>query len=199
MARLEVITGPMFSGKSEELIRRLHVARHSKKVIMVLKPKRDTRAKNEVYSRKKKTKNSKSFKKFFSFPAYTVDSPKKAKRLLRSHKPDILAMDEGQFFDQKFDRFIKNLLKNKKYRRLTIIISGLDMTSEGDPFPGPMPQFMAMAHEIIKLKAVCFRCREWPPTAEMTYYKKKDKKDAVLVGDKDYEARCRTCHRKPPE
>src|SRR3990167_1483421 len=154
----------MFSGKSEELIRRLHVARHSKKVIMVLKPKRDTRAKNEVYSRKKKTKNS--------------------KRLLRSHKPDILAMDEGQFFDQKFDRFIKNLLKNKKYRRLTIIISGLDMTSEGDPFPGPMPQFMAMAHEIIKLKAVCFRCREWPPTAEMTYYKKKDKKDAVLVGDK---------------
>lgn len=196
MARLEVITGPMFSGKSEELIRRIRIALHGEKLILVLKPTRDTRSGEEVYSRKKKTKNS-DFEKVSSFPAHPVSSPKEAQELIEAHKPDIVAMDEGQFFEPAFADFVKKLLKSKRYRHLTIIISGLDMTSEGDPFPGPMPQFMAMAHEILKLRAVCFECKEWPPTAEMTYYKGV-KENPVLVGDAGigYEARCRNCHQK---
>src|SRR3989344_2029112 len=97
MARLEVITGPMFSGKSEELIRRLHVASHSEKKILVLKPKKDTRSKEEVCSRKKNNKNDPDFKKFSSFPAFPVEFPADAQKLIDQHKPDILAIDEGQF------------------------------------------------------------------------------------------------------
>lgn len=195
MARLEVITGPMFSGKSEELIRRLHVALHSEKNILVLKPKRDTRSEEEVCSRKKKNKNDPDFKKFSSFPAFPVEFPTDAQKLIDQYKPDILAIDEGQFCDQAFDTLIKRLLEEKKYEQLTIIISGLDMTSEGNPFPGPMPQFMAMAHEVLKLRAVCFKCKQWPPSAEMTYFKGTLKNSAVLVGDAEtYEARCRACH-----
>ena len=67
------------------------------------------------------------------------------------------------------------------------------MTSEGNPFD-PMPHFMAMAHEVLKLKAVCFQCKQWPPTAEMTYFKGENKKGNILVGDAEsYEARCRPC------
>lgn len=195
MARLVVITGPMFSGKSDELIKLLNIALHGEKNVVVFKPKKDTRRpESEVYSRKKKNKDT-DFEKASSFPAHIVSLPKEAQDLIDSNKPDIVALDEGQFFDISFAEFVKKLLKSKKYRNLTIIISGLDMTSEGDPFPGPMPQFMAMAHEIVKLKAVCFKCKEWPPTAEMTYYKGK-KEDPVLVGDASsgYEARCRNCH-----
>lgn len=194
MARLEVITGPMFSGKTEELIRRLHVALYAEKLILVLKPKKDTRPGEEVYSRKKKGKTDKDFEKFSTFPAHIVESAEEAEELLKLHKPHILAMDEGQFFDEEFVDLIKEMMNSEEYRHLIIIISGLDMTSEGDPFPGPMPQFMAIAHEIVKLRAVCFECRAWPPNAEMTYYKGV-KKDVVLVGDaKDgYEARCRNC------
>lgn len=194
-ARLEIITGPMFSGKSEELIRRLHVAMHAEKIILVLKPKKDIRTKEEVSSRKKKSKNSEIFEKFSSFPAFPIESPEEAQKLIETYKPDILAMDEGQFFDKNFETFVKCLMNNKKHRHMTIIISGLDMTSEGDPFPGPMPQFMAMAHEVVKLKAVCFKCKEWPPSAEMTFFKGGKKDDAILVGDAEtYEARCRSCH-----
>ncbi len=197
MARLEVITGPMFSGKSEELIRRLNVAMHAKKKPLVLKPVRDTRCGREIYSRRKKNHDDTEFEKFSDFPAFPVELPEQVLTLLESHKPDILAMDEGQFFDLKFVELVKMLMAFKPYHGLTIIISGLDMTSEGDPF-GPMPHFMAMSHRTDKMLAVCFKCRQWPPSAEMTYYKAGDKKDAVVVGGENiYEARCRTCHSLP--
>ena len=203
MARLEIITGPMFSGKSEELLRRLHLARHAERTVLVIKPKDDIRAINEVVSRKKMNANDKTFEKFSCLPAFEVSTPEEIEALIKEYNPDILGIDEGQFFGtedkkhspelvNKFVTFIKKILRCKKYKNLTVIICGLDMTSEGDEF-GPMPQFMTLADEVSKLRAVCFKCKQWPANAEMTYYKG-NKETVVDVGDAEkYEARCKNC------
>lgn len=197
MARLEVITGPMFSGKSEELIKRLHTALHGWMNTLVIQPRIDTRTSGEIASRKKNGKNDKHFQRFSSFPAHVVGTVEEAKELLELHNPNILAIDEGQFMDNSFVGYLKKLLKLKKYEGLTIMISGLDMTSEGEPF-GPMPQFMAMANEVTKLRAVCFKCKKWPPTATMTFSKIVKNNPIAVGGENEYEARCRKCCEEAP-
>jgi thymidine kinase len=198
MAKLEVITGPMFAGKSDELIRLLKLARHADMQVLVVKPKRDSRAKKEIASRKMDG-NGTDFKRDSSFPAFGVKTPGEVEALIKSQQPDILGIDEAQFLSLDFIRLLKKLLESKEYRHLKIIAAGLDMTSEGDPI-GPMPAFMALADKVIKMKAVCFRCKEWPPTATMSYYKIGKKENPIIVGDADkYEARCRCCWNIRPD
>jgi thymidine kinase len=192
MARLEVITGPMFAGKSDELIRLLKLARYAEMQVLVVKPKNDSRREKEIASRKRNG-NGSDFTKDSSFPAFEVESPDEIENLIETHEPDILGINEAQFLSGDFQPFVKKTLECKKYRHLKIIIAGLDMTSEGESM-GPMPYFMALADKVIKMRAVCFRCKEWPPTATMSYFKGGNKTDVVVVGDAEkYEARCRIC------
>ncbi len=192
MARIYVITGPMFSGKSKELIRQLQLAGHTDMNILVLKPKGDTRANGEICTREKKCKHDTEFKTNSSFPAFEVETAIDAFFLIKKYQPDILGIDEAQFLGSDFVQFFKELHASKGYLNLIVIIAGIDLTSENEPF-GSMPAFMALADRVEKLRAVCFRCKEWPPTATMSHFKP-GKKDQVAVGDADkYEAVCLTC------
>jgi thymidine kinase len=190
MARLEVGTGPMFSGKSYWLIGRLRLASYAKRVLGI-KPKTDTRDCG-IVSHKNDGDSSKPPDDLIH-PAFEVGSVEEFCRLIEEHNPDIVGIDEAQFLTPDFVPFIKKLLGAKEYQHLVIIIAGVDMTSEGDPF-GPMPDFMNMADNVTKLQAVCSFCREWPPTANMSYFKKGKKTGPVLVGGaKEYGACCRKC------
>jgi thymidine kinase len=191
----EVITGPVFSGKSDELIRRMKLAKIAGLKVMGVKPKRDSRD-DEIVSHKINGDGT-AFEDASSYPAFKVEKPEELEALIREHKPDLIGVDEAQFLSHDFVGFFKKLLESEEHKHLRIIIAGLNMTSEGDPF-GAMPGFMALADEATWLKAVCFRCREYPPTATMSFYKKGQKDNPVEVGGVNiYEARCRKCWEPP--
>jgi len=193
MTYLKVITGPMFSGKTEELIRILHRSQIAGKKILVVKPKIDTRCGNEIISRKKATPDTQKFTKFMDFPAEPIGSAEELGNLIEQHQPDILALDEVQFFQSWIFDYIHNLLREKSQSELTIIAAGLDMDAWGKPF-GPMPQLLAIADEVQKETAICFVCKK---PANITQ-KLVNTGKTVEVGDADiYEARCRVCHTIP--
>jgi thymidine kinase len=195
MNKPEVITGPMFSGKTDELIRRIKLARIAGLRVMGIKPKRDSREKDIVSH--KINGDGTVFEDASSYPAFEVERPEELEDLIREHKPDLLGVDEAQFLSHDFVGFFKKLLESEEYSHLRIIIAGLNMTSEGYPF-GPMPEFIALADAETRLKAVCFRCKEYPPTATMSFYKKGEKDNPVEVGGVNiYEARCRKCWEPP--
>lgn len=202
MARLEVITGPMFSGKSEEVIRRLNRATYAEKNILVVKPKIDTRNEKKIASRKKKDKK-RNFEESDSFPAHEISSAEEFISLVSSHKPDVLAIDEAQLFTPSIPTLpslVNELLEKNENQDFTIIISGLDLDALRKPF-GIMPDFIAMADPscITKLSAICFQCKKRP--ANLTYLKtesngsKNQVMDSqILVGNfETYEARCWQC------
>ena len=165
---IEVICGSMFSGKTEELIRRVKRAKLAKQKIKIFKPKQDVR-----YSKKKvKSHDNNSIK------SKPVNSPKKILEL--SEKFDIIGIDEAQFFDNSIVE-VCNKLANAGKR---VIVAGLDMDYKGRPF-GPMPYLMAIAEYVTKLHAICTK------TGKMANYtsRKVDNKNLIMVGDKDkYEA-----------
>ena len=192
MTRLEVFTGPMFSGKSEELIRRLNRATYAEQNILVIKPRVDTRNESKIASRKKKDKKDVKFEEYSSFPAHEISTSKELIELVSQHKPDVLAIDEAQFFQEWLLELIDNLLDEKENTGFKIIVSGLDMDAWGKPF-GIMPQLMAKANEVTKFTAVCFHCKK--SDANLTY-KKNGSREQIEVGNfQIYEARCRKCHR----
>jgi thymidine kinase len=128
------------------------------------------------------------------FPAHAVSSEKEILRLFRGNVFDVLAVDEAQFFDEWFVGFIEKLLEREAKRDLCIIVCGLDMDAWRKPF-GVMPHLLAIANNILKLQAVCFRCR-----SEHAVFSQKlsGGKNKVDVGDAEkYEARCRLCHTLP--
>jgi thymidine kinase len=182
-ARLEVITGPMFSGKSEELIRRLTRAKIAGKKIMVVKPNLDTR-----YDKDHVTSHSGS-----SWRSYGVQVDRPQDVLGYGVGEDILAIDEVQFFDPAIVEVIMHLVEEKN---VTVIVTGLDMTYRKEPF-GIMPDLMARADEVLKLNAVCASCGE---DAMMTQRlvngnPAPSSGPTVMIGGLDsYEARCRKCH-----
>ncbi len=195
MTRLEVITGPMFSGKSEELIRRLRRFQYSGKKILVIKPKTDTRQENEIAA---KILNPQTgvFEKADSFPAINVDNPDEVHPYLQNGDYDVVAIDEAQFINAwLIDVLAWHLVWSVKQKKDTqIFISGLDMDAWRKPF-GIMPQLMAMADNVYKVKAVCFSCGE----EAMFTQKIGGSKQKIEIGsDKIYEARCRKCHTLPP-
>ena len=200
MAKLEVITGPMFSGKSEELIRRLKRATYAEQNVLVVKPKIDTRTAKKIAARRKKDKKENEFEEFESFPAHEVSSEKEFIDLVSSHGPDVLAIDEAQFFTKTMPtlpELIGELLDKYENSNMTILVSGLDLDAWKRPF-GIMPEIITMADPncVLRLSAICFRCKKRP--ANLTYKRGGSSQKQIEIGDSEmYEARCWFCHKLP--
>lgn len=194
MAHLKVITGPMFSGKTEELIRILHRSDLAGKRIVVVKPRIDVRSSEEIASRRTSGGESRDFAKSGSFPATPIDSADELAELMKKTQPNILAIDEAQFFEPWMYDYLSELLKHLSNTDLIVLVAGLDMDAWGRPF-GIMPQLMALADEVQKETAICFRCKK----PAILSQKLGSSSEQVEVGDiETYEARCRVCHVIPP-
>ena len=170
---IEVICGSMFSGKTEELIRRLNRAVIAQQRVAIFKPDIDNRyAENEVVSHSTK-----------SIPCIAVARAKDI--LAHAEKCEVVGIDEGQFFDEALVSVINKLANAGK----RVIIAGLDMDYRGLPFK-PMDEAMAIAEYVTKVRAICMNCGKIA-----TYTHRRTKQDEkVVVGEKDiYEALCRSC------
>ncbi len=172
---IEVITGSMFSGKTEELIRRLKRARFARQKVEIFKPSIDTRhAPGEVVSHDD-----------HSIPSTSVENS--ATILLLSSDVEVVGIDEAQFFDKGLVE-VCTKLANQGVR---VIVAGLDMDFRGQPF-GPMPAIMAVADYVTKVHAICVRCGQ---VAQFSHRLVMDEKQ-ILVGEKaEYEPLCRDCYR----
>ena len=175
---IEVICGSMFSGKTEELMRRIRRAQIAKMDTIIFKPKVDDRySPAHIVSHNQMKLNSEIVE--------TSDEI-----LTISQKAEVIAIDEAQFFDDDIVEICKTLAKQKK----RVIVAGLDTDYRGEPF-GPMPYLMCEADYVDKLRAICVKCGN-PAT-----YTQRTSKDSqrVIIGETDiYEARCRNCY-EPPE
>lgn len=171
--RIEVICGYMFSGKTEELIRRLKRAKFANQRVEIFKPRIDQR-----YSREEVVSHDSH-----SIPSTPVDSAESI--LLLANNVDVVAIDEAQFFDQNLVRVCQILANNG----IRVIVAGLDMDYLGNPF-GPMPNLMAVAEHIVKVHAICLRCGD---PAQYSH-RLSDSTRLVELGEKDvYEPLCRHC------
>jgi thymidine kinase len=171
---IEVIVGSMFSGKSEELIRRLNRARIARQRVQVFKPKIDARYSVEEIA-------SHSGQKHGSTPVTS------ALELLDAILPDtqVIGIDEGQFFDMGLVEVANRLAGEGK----RVIIAGLDQDYTGKPFE-PMPQLLSIAEFITKTHAICVKCGSTANYSQRTV--ESDARVEVGAADK-YEARCREC------
>ncbi|MFQ5648613.1 MAG: thymidine kinase [bacterium] len=176
---IEVIVGSMFSGKTEELIRRLRRAQIARQKVAIFKPKVDTRfAKDFIVSHSEQR-----------FPSTTVTGA--AEILEQAGDAKVVAIDEGQFFGPEIVEVCEKLAGQGK----RVIVAGLDQDYRGVPFE-PMPQMLAVAEYVTKTLAICVVCGN---PANKTQRIVPDK-DRVLVGALDaYEARCRSCYEPPEE
>ncbi len=170
---IEVICGSMFSGKTEELIRRLNRAKIAKQRVEIFKPQIDNRySDTEVVSHDKN-----------SIPSTPVGSAQNI--LLMVSDVDVVGIDEAQFFDSSLVEVCTELAR-QGYR---VIVAGLDIDFQGVPF-GPMPNLMAVADDVTKEHAICVRCGE---PAYVSHRLTSNEKQ-VLVGASDiYEPICRYC------
>lgn len=175
--RMEVITGPMFSGKSEELIRRMKRAQIAKLRVACFKPDLDARYHRTAIA-------SHSAQTLEALPVANV-AELKAVLMPLIEVVDVVGVDEAQFFDESLVRLVTELVHLGK----RVILAGLDTTFTGEPF-APIPDLLAVADEVTKLSAVCIQCGA---PAIHTQRLGSDQ-SLVLVGAAGvYEARCRAC------
>lgn len=171
---IEVITGSMFSGKTEELIRRLRRAQYAGLKVEIFKPSLDKR-----YSETRVV--SHDDKSIISTP---VDNA--AAILLLAGECNVVGIDEAQFFDNSIVDVCNTLADNGK----RILIAGLDMDFKGNPF-GPMPALLAIAEYVTKVHAICMRCGNLAQYS----FRKSEEAQLVLLGEKSlYEPLCRNCY-----
>ena len=176
---IEVIAGCMFSGKTEELIRRLRRATIAKQKVKIFKPTIDNR-----YSLSDIVSHSEQ-----SLPSILIDDINEVLNI--ANDSDVIGIDEAQFFSNDIVKVCNQLANNGK----RIIIAGLDQDYRGIPFE-PMPQLLAIAEYITKTLAICMVCGN---PADKTQ-RKTESAERVVVGAADiYEARCRKCHYIPNE
>ena len=170
---IEVIAGSMFSGKTEELIRRLRRAEIAKMNVEIFKPAIDIRySEVDVVSHDNTT--------IKSTPVETASNI-----LLLSGDVDVVGIDEAQFFDDSLLEVCNKLADSG----IRVIVAGLDMDFKGRPF-GPIPGLFAIAEYITKVHAICVQCGD---LAQFSY-RKSATKDVVMLGEKDiYEPLCRNC------
>ena len=171
---IEVVCGSMFSGKTEELIRRLKRAQIANLRVEIYKPTVDTRYDISAIVSHNESRVS-------SVPVLNSQQI-----LLLAQDVDVVGIDEAQFFDEE----MPNVAETLALRGIRVIVAGLDMDFLGRPF-GPMPAILAMADYVTKLHAICVVCGD---IANYSY--RKSVSDAtVLLGERDvYEPRCRTCY-----
>ena len=170
---IEVICGPMFSGKTEELIRRLVRAQFAKQKVAIFKPKTDNRYSDDyiVSHNKRKIKS------------IILESSKQIENY--KNKADVFGVDEAQFFDKNLISICNDLAKSGK----RVVIAGLDKDYAAKSF-GPISKLMVDAEYVTKVNAICMVCGD---PASFTQRISKEK-DLVVVGETDkYEARCRKC------
>ena len=172
--RIEVICGSMFSGKTEELIRRMKRAQFARQKVEIFKPAIDTRySDDEVVSHDS-----------HAIPSTPLDSS--ASILLLSSDIEVVGIDEAQFFDEGIVDVCNELAR----RGVRVIVAGLDMDFRGIPF-GPMPALLAVADEVTKVHAICVRCGSLAYVSHRTV----DNDKRVLLGEKmEYEPLCRVCY-----
>lgn len=171
---IEVVCGSMFSGKTEELIRRLRRAKFANQRVEIFKPKIDNRYdENDVVSHDATAINA--------TPINTS-----ADLLNLPEGINVVGIDEAQFFDLE----LTNVCQELAMRGIRVIVAGLDMDYRGIPF-GPMPHLLAVAEYITKVHAICVHCGNLATHS----YRFSLEKDVVLVGETEsYEPRCRTCY-----
>ncbi len=171
---IEVICGSMFSGKTEELIRRLKRAEFARQKVEIFKPDIDARYdENDVVSHDANT--------IRSTPVQSA-----TKIMMLTSEVDVVGIDEAQFFDEE----IVSVCNELAQRGVRVIVAGLDMDFSGKPF-GPMPALMASAEYVTKVHAICVGC------GDLAHYSHRmirgDKQ--VVIGEKEiYEPLCRTCY-----
>ena len=177
--RIEVITGPMFSGKSEELIRRLKRAQIAKRRVACFKPDLDVRYhRNAIASHSAQT-----------LEAATVANVEELKSILmpRIDSVEVVGVDEAQFLDPSLVPLANELVRLGR----RVILAGLDTSFTGEPF-APIPDLMAIADEVTKLSAVCMQCG----APAIHTQRLGSNQELVVVGAAGvYEARCRACFR----
>lgn len=179
---IEVICGPMFSGKSEELLRRIGLLKYSEVQYLLFTPTIDTRSgEKKAKSRDGRTIESISVHNAREIIDYVNNA---------SDDLQVVAVDEAQFFDEELAE-VCNYLANNDY---IVIVAGLDMDSWGRPFKSMM-KLLIYAEQVTKLKAVCTNCGA---SASYTAHNKPRPLDSpILVGDKnEYTAHCRHCHQQ---
>jgi thymidine kinase len=171
---IEVICGSMFSGKTEELIRRLKRARIANQKVQIFKPTRDNRY-HEM--------------KVVSHDENSIDSipiEKSVELLAYVHDTNVIGIDEAQFFDEALTEVCQKLAVSGT----RVIVAGLDMDFKGRPF-GPIPELLAVAEYITKVHAICPHCGNLATHS----YRLSQEQDTVVLGEKDkYEPRCRMCY-----
>jgi thymidine kinase len=175
---IEVICGSMFSGKTEELIRRLRRAQIAKQKVEIFKPSIDNRySESEIVSHNEQ-----------KIPSMVVET---AQQILQfSSEAEVIGIDEAQFFDANLVEVCQKLADEGK----RVIVAGLDTDYRGVPFE-PIPQLLAIAEYITKTLAVCVKCGAPANRTQRI----SNTGDRVLVGANNlYEARCRNCY-EPPE
>jgi len=181
---IEVVCGSMFSGKTDELIRRLVRATIARQKVQVFKPAIDVR-----YAVEKVTSHAGS-----DYDAIPVEKAANIREELEADTT-VVGMDEAQFFDPEIVQVAQELA-NKGIR---VIVAGLDMDFRGEPF-GPMPIFMSMAEHVDKLHAICMVCGDEASRTQRLVNGKPARYDEpiVIVGASElYEARCRVHHEVP--
>ncbi len=181
---VEVICGSMFSGKTDELIRRLRRATIARQHVQVFKPAIDMR-----YAVEKVTSHAGS-----DFAAIPIENADEIRTRLDS-QVTVVAIDEAQFFDDEIVQVVEELAEKK----MRVIVAGLDTDFRGEPF-GPMPVLMARAERVDKLQAICMVCGE-PASRTQRLVNGKPARfhdPVVIVGAAEmYEARCRAHHEVP--
>ena len=176
MGRVEVICGSMFSGKTEELIRRLRRAQFARQRVEIFKPSIDVRySEEDVVSHQGNS--------ILSTP---VDSSQSI--LLLGSESDVIGIDEAQFFDEGIVEVCNELAK----RGVRVIVAGLDIDYLGNPF-GPMPKLLAIADDVTKVHAICVRCGA---LAYVSHRIVAGDRQVMLGEMKEYEPLCRECYKK---
>jgi thymidine kinase len=173
---IEVVCGSMFSGKTEELIRRLKRAKFAKQKVEIFKPEIDIR-----YDEEKVVSHD-------SNSILSTPVPSASHILLYANDVDVVGIDEAQFFDSELVSVCRQLAN----RGIRVIVAGLDMDFLGKPF-GPIPSLLATAEYITKVHAICVNCGNLAHYSHRTIANEK----LVVLGEKDsYEPLCRVCYEK---
>ena len=180
---VSVITGPMYSGKTEALLGRVRRRDHMQKLVQVFRPALDTRT-EAVVSRAGTSRMARS-----------IQNSNDLLRLYEAWTPDVVAVDEAQFLDDRLPSLVRTLANDG----VEVILAGLDRDFLGRPF-GPMAALLVEADEVTKLTAVCFKCKgDASLTQRLVDGRPASASDPLVVvggmGDEKYEARCRSCWR----
>ncbi|WP_455485861.1 thymidine kinase [Gemella sp.] len=179
---IECICGSMFSGKSEELLRRIKRGVIAKQSVLLFKPSIDNRYEENKIS----THNGNTYE------SVNIDKAEDIYDYIKNKKYDIIGIDEVQFFDKKIVEVINNLADNG----IRVIVAGLDMDFKAEPFY-PMSEIMAISEMVTKLHAVCNKCGKEASRSQRLINGEPAKYDdpiVVIGASESYEARCRHCH-----